>query len=121
MSDQDKRANYDVTGHSEYTSNRQGPSGFTSSQAEEIFRSFFGGGGGGGGGFGIFDQEFGGTTHRIGLTLGFSESVSGCTKDISLRVQGTCGRCFGSGGEPGTKEQMCPYCRGKGEVSRASL
>ncbi|XP_064404776.1 dnaJ homolog subfamily A member 3, mitochondrial-like isoform X2 [Halichondria panicea] len=110
LSDQDKRNTYDATGHSEYTAGSQGASsGFTSSQAEEIFKSFFGGGGFGN----MFEQ--GASTHRIGLTLSFNESVSGCTKDISLRVQGTCGRCFGTGGEPGTKEQMCPYCRGKGE------
>ncbi len=112
LSDQDKRNTYDATGHSEYTAGSQGASsGFTSSQAEEIFKSFFGGGGFGN----MFEQ--GTSTHRIGLTLSFNESVSGCTKDISLRVQGTCGRCFGTGGEPGTKEQVCPYCRGKGEVS----
>ena len=46
------------------------------------------------------------------------EAVQGCSRQIPLRVQASCSRCFGSGGEPGTKEQTCPYCRGRGEVSK---
>ena len=46
------------------------------------------------------------------------EAVKGCKKQVSVRVQGSCRRCMGSGGEPGTKEQTCPYCRGRGEVRR---
>ena len=122
LSDQDKRNTYDAVGHSSYTSGASGAhgAGFNQRQAEEIFKSFFSGGGfdnifgnfaGSGGGV-----EFGSSTHKIGLNLSFMEAVRGCTKDISLRVQGTCERCFGSGGEPGTKEQVCPYCRGRGEV-----
>ena len=123
LSDQDKRNTYDAVGHSNYTSGATGAhgTGFTARQAEEVFRSFFSGGGGGfenifekfGGGGGV---DFGSGTHKIGLSLSFMEAVRGCTKDISLRVQGPCERCFGSGGEPGTKEQVCPYCRGRGEV-----
>ena len=117
LSDQDKRNTYDATGHSEYTmgSQRAGhASGFTASQAEEVFRQFFGGDFNLGN---MFDQDFATNTHRIVLNLSFGESVRGCTKDVSLRLQGTCERCFGSGGEPGTKEQVCPYCQGRGEVS----
>ena len=44
------------------------------------------------------------------------ESVKGCTKEVSMRVQATCERCSGTGGEPGTKTKVCPYCRGSGEV-----
>jgi DnaJ-class molecular chaperone len=114
---------YDGIGHSQYTS--QGGGGghrqqhpFTSSQAEEIFRQFFSGGnfsgfdfgGGSSNGFG------GGEVNQLVLNLSFNEAVQGCTRDVSLRVQGTCERCSGSGGEPGTKEQTCPYCKGRGEV-----
>lgn len=117
---------YDATGHSEYTSagggggrgNASANAGpFTSSQAEEIFRQFFGGS------FGGFNSgfdgahDFGGEVNQLVLNLSFDESVHGCTKDVSLRVQGTCDRCYGTGGEPGTKEQTCPSCRGRGEVS----
>ena len=50
------------------------------------------------------------------LNLSFMEAVRGCTKPVAVRIQATCERCRGSGGEPGTKEQTCPYCRGRGEV-----
>lgn len=109
---------YDATGHSEYTTG-PGAQGhdFTSTQAEEIFRQFFGGDFNFGS---MFDQGgFASSTtthHRLVLNLTFDEAVRGCTKEMSMRVQGTCERCFGSGGEPGTKEQTCPYCRGTGMV-----
>ena len=54
---------------------------------------------------------------QLVLNLTFMEAVRGCSKEIPLRVQATCDRCIGSGGEPGTKEQVCPLCRGRGEVS----
>ena len=121
LSDSNKRQMYDATGHSEYTSGGGGQHGpstgpFTSSQAEEIFRQFFGGN------FGGFNSTFDGArdygeVNQLVLNLSFDESVRGCSKEVSIRVQGTCDRCYGSGGEPGTREQTCPSCRGRGEVS----
>ena len=110
---------YDATGHSQYT--QQGMHGggaaggapFTMDHAEEIFKQFFGGSGFGS----MFGQDFGDNSRQLVLNLTFNESVRGCEKEVSLRVQAPCDRCFGSGGEPGTKEQVCPYCRGTGEVS----
>ncbi len=123
LSDNDKRQMYDATGHSQYTSHAGGGGagpgpGFTASQAEEIFRQFFGGKDFGGFGS-MFDSGQGfssGDVHQLSLNLSFDESVQGCTKDVSMRVQGTCDRCHGAGGEPGTREEICPYCRGRGEV-----
>lgn len=117
LSDDSKRQMYDASGHSQYTQGGMpggGTSTFTSHQAEEIFRQFFGGGFGGGS---IFDQDFMNNSHQLLLHLSFNEAVRGCEKEISMRVQAPCDRCFGSGGEPGTKEQTCPYCRGTGQVS----
>lgn len=123
LGDNSKRQMYDATGHSEYTAHSGGQAGghgFTASQAEEVFRQFFGGNFGGVGGFGsIFNegQDFSsGQVNQLVLNLSFNEAVQGCSKEVSMRVQGTCERCSGSGGEPGTKEQTCPYCRGRGEV-----
>ena len=110
---------YDATGHSQYTAAGGMPGGggggapFTTHQAEEIFRQFFGGGGFGS----IFDQDFATNSHQLVLHLTFNEAVRGCEKEVPMRVQARCDRCFGTGGEPGTKEQICPYCRGTGEVS----
>ena len=126
LSDENKRQMYDATGHSEYTS--QGGRGaggghpFTSSQAEEIFRQFFGGDLGGFGSMFHGGQDFSSeNVHQLVLNLSFDEAVQGCSKEVSMRVQGACERCHGSGGEPGTKEQTCPYCRGRGEVSVKSV
>ena len=117
LSDEKKRQMYDATGHSQYTqSGFQGAGGspFTERQAEEIFSQFFSGGGFGS----IFGQAFETSSNQIPVHLTFNEAVRGCEKEISVRVQASCDRCFGSGGEPGTKEQMCPYCRGTGEVGQ---
>ena len=108
---------YDTTGHSQYTHGGMpggGGAPFTTDHAEEIFRQFFGGAFGGGS---MFDRDFGSNVRQLVLNLSFNEAVRGCEKEVSVRVQGPCDRCFGSGGEPGTKEQTCPYCRGTGEVS----
>lgn len=124
LSDGSKRQMYDATGHSQYTSQAGGggagrheAGSFTASQAEEIFRQFFGGN------FGGFNSAYdggngfssSGEMNQLVLTLSFDEAVQGCSRDVSLRVQGVCERCHGSGGEPGTKEQTCPYCKGRGE------
>lgn len=122
LGDKEKRQIYDATGHSQYT-NQGMPGGaqgapFTMDHAEEIFRQFFGGGAGPFGS--VFEQQFGGGNSRqLVLNLTFNEAVRGCEKEVSLRVQASCDRCFGSGGEPGTKEQTCPYCRGTGQVSES--
>ena len=46
------------------------------------------------------------------------ESVKGCTKEVSMRVQVTFERCNETRGEPGTKTQVCSHCRGSEEVSQ---
>ena len=119
LSDTEKRQFYDATGHSQYSnaagagSHDRGSSPFTATQAEEIFRQFFGQDMG----FGdMFNQSSSGVT-ELSLSLTFDEAVNGCTKEVKLRVQGVCNRCHGNGGEPGTKERTCPYCRGSGQVS----
>ncbi len=119
LSDTEKRQFYDATGHSQYSSRASGAGGpggespFTASQAEEIFRQFFGKDMG----FGdMFTQSSSGMS-ELSLSLSFDEAVNGCTKEMSMRVQGVCSRCHGQGGEPGTRKSTCPYCRGTGEVS----
>lgn len=111
---------YDATGHSQYTSQASGGgaggSPFTASQAEEIFRQFFGRDMGFGDMFGGQGFSSGSDVTQLSLSLSFDDAVQGCTREVTLRVQGVCDRCNGYGGEPGTKEQKCPYCRGTGEV-----
>lgn len=51
------------------------------------------------------------------LDLTFEESIRGTTSPVP--VQGTvhCGRCSGSGGEPGTTVDVCGNCGGTGTVA----
>ncbi|XP_019850859.1 PREDICTED: dnaJ homolog subfamily A member 3, mitochondrial-like isoform X1 [Amphimedon queenslandica] len=115
LSNSEKRKRYDYSGFSEF-SDEAGPghqgNPFTSMRAEEIFRQFFGD-------FDMFGQDIFGQDARnsqtLHLSLSFMESVKGCSKELSMRVQAMCERCSGSGGEPGTKTEVCPYCRGSGE------
>ena len=72
LSDSQKRSNYDAYGHSQYTANSnygyQGGGGeFTASQAEEIFRQFFGKGFTGGFSFDNFQQSSSGpvNVHQV--------------------------------------------------------
>ena len=116
LSNPEKRATYDHFGHA-------GPQGFGSGSGFEGFSGF--------GGFGdIFDTFFGGatTTRRRGpqrgvdlrydLTLTFEEAVFGVEKELELTRLETCGRCRGTGSEPGSQPSRCPNCRGTGEIRR---
>ncbi|MFM2141261.1 MAG: hypothetical protein RLZZ25_1526 [Gemmatimonadota bacterium] len=103
-------------------------------------------GGGGGGGFqhvdlsealNIFMRDFGlgdlfgggggrqsngpraGADIKLDLPLTMLEVATGVTKTVKLKLLDPCGRCDGSGAEPGTTPQRCATCAGQGEVRRA--
>ena len=104
------------------------------------------GGGGASQGFGGFNVDFGdlgdmgdifgdifgfgggrrGPTQRVGknieteVTLDFLESVNGAKKRIKLHTNQRCDTCSGSGGEPGTKQETCKTCKGKGQTQQAA-
>lgn len=76
----------------------------------------------------VFSQFFGGTrTHRPSgpergadiryeLEIDFLESISGCTKPITIQPLEECSTCTGTGAKPGTKLKDCRSCNGLGEV-----
>lgn len=114
LSDGEKRHAYDRFGHA----------GADAAAAGRGFDTFDGVGG-----FGdIFEAFFGsartrrgperGNDLRMRLTLTFEEAVFGRQKEIEVPHQETCGRCNGSGAEPGTKRSTCDVCSGSGEVRR---
>jgi len=119
LSDSDKRAAYDRFGHAGVSGN--GFSDFT--------------GFGGFAGFGDIIEDlfagFGmGTTRtarqgprrgadlRYDLEITFEEAAFGCEKEIEVPRSETCGRCNGTGAEPGTSPTTCPQCKGTGEIRR---
>ncbi|HVL49939.1 MAG TPA: DnaJ domain-containing protein, partial [Actinomycetota bacterium] len=79
----------------------------------DIFASFFGGDP-----FG-FNRRTGPQRGRdlvAALEITFEEVVTGVTKSFPVRSLRNCGRCDGSGAEPGTESSTCDRCGGSGTV-----
>lgn len=128
LMDENKRAAYDRYGHAAFSQGTAGASGAGGFHDPfDIFREVFGQGGGGTGG-GIFEQFFGGgaTRDREGrqrgsdlrydLQITLEEAAAGCEKEIEVTKLDACGRCNGSGAEPGSRASSCPTCHGRGQV-----
>jgi molecular chaperone DnaJ len=133
LKDDDKRAAYDRYGHAAFKQggmgNPGGGMGGGGHDPFDMFREAFGGGGGGGGG--IFEEFFGGggggrssagsAAHgsdlRYDLEISLEEASKGVEKEIRYRRPTECGKCDGSGAEPGSKKVTCPTCRGAGQVT----
>jgi molecular chaperone DnaJ len=130
LKDDEKRAAYDRYGHAAFTQGGMGRAGgggaggFGGHDPFDIFREAFGGGGGGG----IFEEFFGGggqsrggASHgadlRYGLEITLEEAAKGTEKEIRYRRAVACGKCGGSGAEPGSKKVTCPTCGGAGQVT----
>jgi len=116
LSDGEKRQLYDRFGH-------EGPrgAGFGGfSGVEDIFSHF-------GDLFGdMFGRGFGspfraprGADLRAAVELTFHEAVKGTTKELRLRRRVPCETCGGSGAKPGTSEETCGTCGGRGQVVHA--
>ena len=123
LSDKDKRARYDQFGHAGVDPNFNPNGGFGGFGGDfdlgDIFGSFFGGGFGGGG-FGGQRQTRNapqkGESLRARVTISFEEAAFGCEKEIVLTRHETCEDCHGSGCADGTTAEVCPQCRGAGQV-----
>lgn len=132
LSDADKRRMYDQYGH-EGMKSTFGPDGFNFSRdfthvsdLQDLFGSLFGEGGG------VFEDLFGGgrRTSRTGpqqgadlrfdLEIEFEEAMFGAKREITLTVAEQCGTCKGMGSEPGSVEETCRHCGGRGAVISAS-
>lgn len=123
LSDETKRSQYDQFGHEAFTAGGGAGAGG--------FGGFGQGGFGGFGGFNqsgfgdIFDMFFGGGQRQQGPTKGddlrydldinFEDAAFGVEKEIMIRRRESCSHCHGTGGEPGTKVDVCPVCHGSGQ------
>ncbi len=122
LSDKDKRQRYDQFGHAGVDPNFNPGGGFGGFGGDfgdidlgDIFGSFFGGG------FGGSRQQSRnaprqGDSLRANLTITFEEAAFGCEKEINLTRSETCEDCGGSGCAAGTTAEICPQCRGTGQV-----
>ena len=118
LSDATKRQQYDQFGHSGIGNNSGGfqfdPNQFTD------FQDIFGG---------VFGDLFGnarripgneerGSDLQYTIRITFKESLFGIeTKEIEIPRMERCEECSGSGCANGTKPQVCPQCRGNGQIT----
>jgi molecular chaperone DnaJ len=116
LSDSDKRSRYDRFGHAGLNG-AGGAHHF--SDVEDIFSAFgdifgdlFGGRGRG--------RQNKGRDVRCDVTLTLKEAANGVTKKVEFQRHERCDRCEGSGAAPGSRREVCSYCRGQGRVIQAA-
>ena len=119
LMDGDKRAAYDRFGHASFSQGTAFRGHFH--DPFDIFREVFGGGGGifetffGGGGVSAEEAQRG-SDLRYDMQITLEEAAFGAEKEIEVRKLDTCGKCGGSGAEPGSRTINCPTCGGRGQV-----
>ncbi len=124
LSDSEKRKQYDQFGHAAFDGGGAGGAGgfdFSDMDINDIFGSFgdifgdlFGGGGGRRSSGNTGPMK--GANLRTSVTITFLEAISGCEKEIELVLKDPCSSCNGTGAAPGTTPEICPTCKGKGQV-----
>jgi molecular chaperone DnaJ len=116
LSDTDKRSRYDRFGHAGLNGGG-GAHHFT--DVEDIFSAFGD----------IFGDLFGGRGRsrqhkgrdvRCDVTLTLKEAANGVTKKVEFQRHERCGKCEGSGAAPGSRREVCNYCRGQGRVIQSA-
>jgi molecular chaperone DnaJ len=117
LSDSQKRAIYDQYGHEGL--NQQGGPGFDFNGFggfADVFSDLFGE---------VFGASSGrrrpgggrvGESLRYNLEIEFEEAVFGTQAKIKVPRQKTCDICGGSGQQPGSEPEVCPTCKGHGQV-----
>jgi molecular chaperone DnaJ len=128
LSDSQKRAKYDQFGH-EGLRSEFGAGGFRwqdfthFEDLEDILGGFglgdifesFGMGG-------IFSRGRGrggpqpGSSLQYELNITLEETARGTEKTVQIQREDLCEKCDGSGAKAGTKKEVCPACRGEGQV-----
>lgn len=128
LANDEKRHRYDQLGFSGVESDF-GPGGFswqnfTHAQDLEdllgsspIFRQFFGNFGGSFGSFGGGRSMRGGDL-EIAVRLPLVAAVEGARPTVEVPRVTECARCRGTGARDGTALEVCPECRGQGQVRR---
>ena len=136
LSDKTKRQQYDQFGQTfDQAGAEQGFGGFSGFQGfggnQEGFEEFFTQSGRTSGWEDIFSDIFGGgsrtgTRQKSGrdiqadVEISFEEMVKGTRRELKLYKSVVCPACNGSGGEPGSKEETCPECKGTGQIKKTT-
>lgn len=53
----------------------------------------------------------------LSISISFQDAVKGTRKELAFEKRGTCKRCNGTRGEPGTTTSKCGTCGGKGTMN----
>lgn len=122
LRDPQQRAAYDRYGEAGLRGGTGGMHHVDLSEALRIFMRDFGG-------FPGFEQMFGGgrasggaregADIKVTIPLTLAEVAAGVEKTLTLKLLDPCGRCEGTGAEPGAAAARCGTCGGTGEVRRA--
>jgi molecular chaperone DnaJ len=116
LNDPQKRGRYDRFGHAGLNG-QFGAHHFT--DVEDIFSAFGD----------LFGDLFGGRSRnrpqkgrdvRCDVTLTLKEAAQGVTKTVEFQRHDLCETCGGSGAAPGSRKEVCGYCRGQGRVIQSA-
>ena len=129
LSDDEKKQTYDQYGHAGFDQRYSQEDIFRNANFEDIFREFGFEGAGGSPFDDLFASAFfGGSLRRqtgrgadlrYDLHLTLEEAAKGITHEIAYKRNRACGRCNGSGAEPGSKVATCKTCGGRGQVRQS--
>lgn len=118
LSDENKRRQYDQFGHSAFTNNQGGFSGFDGfdfGSMDDIFGDIFRGFGFGGGSSRTRSRRQDGSDLLYRMSISFEEAVHGAKRDIKVECEDECNECHGQGG---FNSHTCSECKGSGTVTR---
>jgi molecular chaperone DnaJ len=116
LSNSERRQLYDRFGHAGLKSGGFRPTTFDLGDLSDLFSAFFG------------DDLFGvggrgrsrGADIAARVEIDLADAARGTTREVPFQVAVPCGRCEGSGAEPGTSTSTCPTCSGNGRVRQVS-
>lgn len=118
LSNAQTRETYDRYGRAGLRSGGFAPRDFDFGNLSDIFGAFFG------------ESFFTEGSRRAGADRGadlgavaeisLTEAYAGVSVEVPIRVAVGCGRCDGTGAEPGTSVIACGTCRGSGRVQQVS-
>jgi molecular chaperone DnaJ len=126
LKDPSKRQRYDQFGHAGVGAGNAGGGGGFGAQdfnfdfgdlgLGDIFGSFFGGG------FSGAQQSRAnrGRDVETNIEINFEEAIFGRDVQIALNIDDICEHCKGTTVEPGYNVEVCPNCKGTGQISRVT-
>jgi molecular chaperone DnaJ len=117
LSNSERRQLYDRFGHAGLKSGGFRPTTFDLGDLSDLFSAFFG------------DDLFGvggragrarGADIAARVEIDLVDAARGTRRDVPFEVAVPCGRCDGSGAEPGTPVTACQSCAGTGRIRQVS-